>query len=705
MSVLRRLARLGGCTLAIALVAASALAQTTLPDVQTAQPTPPAPATDPPPRVDPVVITPGRIQQQAGEAPASVTVIPADDIRRSPSQTVDDLLRQVPSFSLFRRSSSLVTHPTAQGVSLRGVGPSGASRALVLVDGVPVNDPFGGWVPWSRIPALSIDQIEVVRGGGSAVWGSGALGGVIQVLTRRPRARGLAFEVSHGSYDTTNVDLLVTEARGPFRVALEGNWFETGGFEIVKDSDRGPIDIDADSQHGVFNGRVEMEVSPDLTLFVSGNYFDEDRQNGTRLQLNDTVATSFATGANLRTRDGGEWQVLLFAQEQTFHSTFSTQTLDRAAETLALDQRSPSESLGGAVSWTRAFGAHTLLAGIDGRWIEGETDEKVFVAGTFARRRRAGGDQILAGAYVQDTIALARALDLTLGLRGDYFTTYHGRRRDTPPPAGVPAHQEFSDLEYLIPSPRIAALYRATPATDVQASVYQGFRAPTLNELYRVFRVRNDVTAANEHLEPERLTGGELGVRQRFGMVDARVTGFWNEVKDQILNVTLASRLGDCPGPTTCRQRRNVDRARIRGIEGEVEVPIGKDWRLVAAHLYSDAKVVDASGQPALEGKRLAQVPRHVTTAGVRWDRPEWVSVNVLARFVGSQFEDDLNTLPLGRYTVLDVHLSRAVAPWGTVFLAVENLTGEEYAVARTSDGVVSVGSPRVVRGGVRVTF
>jgi outer membrane receptor protein involved in Fe transport len=680
------------CLAAMPLVAGTALAQTTTP-------------AEPPPRVDPVVITPGRIQQHAGEAPASVTVIPREDIDRSPSQTVDDLLRQVPSFSLFRRSSSLVTHPTAQGVSLRGVGPSGASRALVLVDGVPINDPFGGWVPWSRIPMLSIDQIEVVRGGGSAVWGNGALGGVIQVLSRRPRERGLAFEVSHGSFDTTNADLLLTEARGPFRVALEGNWFETGGFKIVKASDRGPIDIDADSRHGVITGRVELEVSPELTLFVSGNYFDEDRQNGTPLQVNDTVATTVTTGATLRTRDGSEWQALVFGQGQTFHSTFSSQAPDRTSETLALDQRAPAESFGGSLSWTRAFGAHTLLAGVDGRWITGETDEQVFVAGVFARNRRAGGEQVFAGAYVQDTITLARALELTLGLRGDYFTTYHGRRRDTPPPPGVLPHQVFSDIEYIIPSPRIAALWRATASTDVLASVYQGFRAPTLNELYRVFRVRNDVTAANEHLEPERLTGGELGVRQRFGVVDARLTGFWNDVKDQVLNVTLSTRLPDCPVPTTCRQRQNIDRSRIRGLEAEVEARIGRYWRLTAAHLYSDAKVVDATGHPALEGKRLAQVPEHVTTAGVRFDRPEWLTVNVLARFVGSQFEDDLNTLPLGRYAVLDVQLSRALTSWGSVFLAVENVTDEEYAVARTSDGVVSVGTPRFVRGGVRLAF
>ena len=146
-------------------------------------------APEAPARLEPIVVTPTRIEQQAGESPASVTVLTADDIRRSPYVALDDVLRQIPSFGLFRRSSSLVGHPTTQGVSLRGVGPSGASRALVLVDGIPINDPFGGWVPWSRVPLLSVEQIEVVRGGGSALWGNGALGGVINVLTGVPRKR------------------------------------------------------------------------------------------------------------------------------------------------------------------------------------------------------------------------------------------------------------------------------------------------------------------------------------------------------------------------------------------------------------------------------------------------------------------------------------------------------------------------------------
>jgi outer membrane receptor protein involved in Fe transport len=650
-------------------------------------------------------VTPSRLEQQAGDAPASVTVITADDIESAPYVTLDDVLRQIPSFSLFRRSSSLVGHPTTQGVSLRGVGPSGASRALVLVDGIPINDPFGGWVPWSRVPLLSVEQIEVVRGGGSALWGNGALGGVINVITRRPTERSATLEASFGNHNTWNFDLLAREVLGPWRLSVEGNYFDTAGYEIILPRQRGAIDTPADSRHAVFNGRLEFVPSPDLTLFLAGTFFDEDRHNGTRLQVNDTRSGSLSTGGRLRTADGSEWKATVFAQMQGFHSTFSSQAPDRQSETLALDQHSPSDAVGGMLSWSRRFGDHLLLSGVDLRWVGGETDERVFNNNVFLRNRVAGGDQLFAGVYVQDAWTLGRRLELVGSVRGDYWRSYDGFRRDTPPPAGVPPRQSFADVDYVIPSPRLAALVHATRTTDLEASVYQGFRVPTLNEQYRLFRVRNDVTVANAALRPERMTGGELGVRQRWAPLEVRVTAFWNEVSDQILNVTLATALPDCPAGTTCRQRQNVELARIRGVETELEIRPLPRWRVLLSHIYSDAQVVESVRQPVLQGKRLAQVPDHVVTLGVRWDNPAWVNVAANLRWVGRQFEDDLNTLPLNPFTVVDLQLSRPVARWADVFLAFENLLGETYAVQRTSDGIVTIGGPRLVRGGFRLAY
>ena len=682
-------ARLPALRLALALVAAPAVAQ----------------ELDAPVRLEPVVVTPTRLEQASGEAPASVTVLTRDDVRQSAAQTVDDLLRQVPGFSLFRRTSSAVAHPTAQGLSLRGIGPSGTSRALVLVDGVPVNDPFGGWVYWSRVPLQAIEQIEVVRGGGSSVWGNYALGGVVHVLTRRPTQRAALLETSYGTRDTMNFDLLLMETQGPLRLSVEGNHFDTGGYEVVRESRRGSIDIDADSRHSTFNGRVELVDSPDFSLFLSGNYFDEARGNGTPLQWNRTDAGALAAGGRLRTVDGGDWSFALFGQLQEFRSTFSSQALDRNSETRALDQTVPGSSLGAWLQWSRRVGSHLVAAGGDARWAEGETDERVYVAGTFARTRIAGGEQLLTGVFLQDVFTPHPAWELVGGVRADWWLSQNGFRRDTPPPAGVPQSQTFDDVERTLVSPRVAALFRAGPATDVRASAYQGFRVPTINELYRVFRVRNDVTAANASLRPERLTGGELGVHQRWGPVEARVTGFWNDVKDLIVNVTLATRLADCPAGTTCRQRQNLDLARIRGFETAVELRPATAWRLLASYLFSDARVVEAPQQRSLEGNRLAQVPEHGVTLGVRYQNPALFNASATARYVGGQFEEDANTLPLGSYIVADLFLARALARWSEVFVGVENLFDTTYATGRTSEGVVSIGAPRLVHGGVRLSF
>jgi len=663
----------------------------------------PAAAQDVEQRLEPVVVTPSRLEQKTSETPASVTVVTRDDLRASGVQTLDDVLRQVPGFSLFRRSSSLVTHPTTQGVSLRGIGPSGASRALVLFDGVPLNDPFGGWVYWNRVPLLGLEQIEVARGG--TIWGNYALGGVVQLIPRRVLRTGGAFEGAYGSFDTRSLGLLLHAAPGPLRLSLEGNDFATDGFEVVKASRRGAIDIEAFSEHRTAQGRAELRLAPGLSVFGGVNYYEEDRGNGTPLQVNDTRAFLYTAGMRAGDLDTGEWAFTVFAQDQRFHSTFSAQALDRNAETLALDQQVPSASAGGALQWARRLGAHLVTAGGDVRWIEGETDEEVFAGGAFIRTRVAGGEQLLPGLFVQDVYTPAPDWELTASLRADYWVTYAASRRDTPPPAGVPARQHFPDVDQLAVSPRLAALWHATPTTDVRASVYQTFRAPTLNELYRVFRVRNDVTAANEKLRPERLTGGELGVQQRVGPLEGRLTGFWNEVEHLIANVTLSRNLPDCPAGTTCRQRQNLDLARIRGVEAELEYRPSPAWRFLAAYLFTDARVVDAPPQPALEGNRLAQVPEHTYTLNARWSDPRWVDVSVTGRFVGRAFEDDANTLPLGSYFLVDVMVSRAVTKWGEVFAGVENLFDEVHSTGRTSEGVVSIGTPRLVRGGIRLSF
>jgi outer membrane receptor protein involved in Fe transport len=668
-----------------------------------------------PVRLDPVVVSAGRVEQKLRDVPANVTVLTRDEIERSAARTVDDLLRQIPGFSLFRRSSSLVANPTTQGVSLRGIGPSGVSRTLVLLDGVPLNDPFGGWVYWSKVPLESIERVEVVRGGGSALYGNYALSGVINIVTQKPQAAGVQGKIDGGTRATVDANLETNAVKGPLGVSLRGNVFRTGGYPVIQEQQRGAVDIDADSRHQTFVGRLAYAPVTKASLYLGGSYFNEDRGNGTPLQENATEAGYVAAGGALQTGDGSDWQAAVYSQLQTFTSTFSRIAADRNSEVLTLDQEVPSTGVGGSLQWTkRLFTTHTVTAGIDARWIDGESDEDIFnFAGTaVTTRREAGGQQRFVGMFVQDIFTPLPRVQVTGALRFDYWHNGDASRTDRAVAAGATTRTGFPPVTDTALSPKLAALYRATDALSLRASFYQAFRAPTLNELYRQFRVGNVVTLANADLGPERLTGGEIGLDYGLGEKwFAKLTGFWNEVRDPVSNVTLATPVpADCPPGTVCRQRQNLGRTRSRGIEAELRYRPIPDLDLFASYLYNDSEVLKFPADPALEGKRVPQVPKHTYTLGVQYVNPALVNVAAQGRFVGDQFEDDRNAQELERFFVVDLSVWRPVPlPFvaaSEIFLAVENLFDTTYAVGKDpATGVVSIGAPLLFHGGVRFRF
>src|SRR5574337_497341 len=258
---------------------------------------------------------------------------------------------------------------------------------------------------------------------------------------------------------------------------------------------------------------------------------------------------------------------------------------------------------------------------------------------------------------------------------------------------------------------------------SLRSSFYKGFRAPTINELFRPFRVRNDITVANPDLDPERLLGGEVGMdyaimRNLLG----RVTAFWNEVKDPVANVTIGvntgatainiAQCGSVPPGGVCRQRQNLGRTRIRGIEAELEYRLHPSWTFSGSYLFDDTDVLSAPNQPGLEGKQIAQVPKHQFTLKLSYTNPALINFYVQGRYVGDQFEDDLNTLKLGDYFVVDLMVWRSIPvpklSAGEVFLAVENLFDRTYEVGKTgtpTNNIVTIGAPVLVHGGLRVRF
>jgi outer membrane receptor protein involved in Fe transport len=640
-------------------------------------------APDDPAFSDEVTVTATRTEQRLGDTAASVVVLSSKELAASAAPTVDDALRQVPGFSLFRRAGSRLANPTSQGATLRGLGGSGTSRALVLADGVPLNDPFGGWIYWARVPRASLERVEVLRGAGSDLYGSGALAGVIQLLRRDAATPALIAEVSAGELGTFDGSAFGAWARTGWGASLAAEGFETDGYVLVEPAARGPVDVPARSRHTSAEGTVERRLAAGGRLFARASWFDEERGNGTPLQENDTEVRAWSAGGDWAA-GAGSLALRLSGGDQDFHQTFTAVSADRTSERLTRAQSVPSDFAGLSFQASRPLGdRHALVGGVEARQVQGTSDELVITAGG-SLPVAAGGTQRTGGLFLEDVIRATPRLSLTLGGRLDLWTNAED---------GGAARDESAF------SPRASLLFQATERWAWTASAYRAFRAPTLNELYRAFRVGDVLTLANPELEAERLTGGETGGLWTApgGRITARATAFWMEVEQTIANVTLSTQ----PGLIT-RQRRNLGRTRSQGLETEATARAGR-WTLSGGYLFTDAEVASAPEEPGLAGLRLPQVPRHQASLQVRFDDPRLASIGLQTRWSGGQFDDDQNLFRLGSFTMVDALVERPLGRGLSLFAAAENLFDERFDVGRTP--VRTVGPPRTVRVGVRSSW
>lgn len=656
----------------------------------------------PAPLAEQVTVTAARTETRLDETAASIVVLTSDELSATAAVTLDDALRQAAGFQLFRRSGSRTANPTSQGVSLRGVGASGASRAVVLADGVPLNDPFGGWVYWGRVPRASIGQVEVLRGGASALYGSGALGGVVNVITRKPAAPALSLEVSYGNEQTPDATLFASGRKGKWRASLSGELLSTDGYVIIAEGKRGRVDTPAGSRHSALDFKLERELTKTLTVFARADYFGEARTNGTPLQTNRTHIRQWSAGGDWQTARLGSFIARTTFGTQVFDQTFSSVATDRNSETLTRVQRVPSQVAGFSLQWSRAFAARqTLVAGSEGTVVRGASDETVFTQGRASSLVGAGGRERTLGLFAEDIFRLTAHLTLTGGLRFDGWRNYRAlsvsRALRPNALASVNSFRERTETAF---SPQLSALYRVNERVSLSATAYRAFRQPTLNELYRSFRVGDVLTLANERLSAERLTGGEAGtsVTARGGRLSVRGTLFWSEINRPVANVTLSV------APTLItRQRQNLGRTRSRGIEIESEARLGERWTISGGYLFADATVLKFPSNTTLEGLRIPQVARHQLTFQIRYSNPALFRLGLQARASGAQFDDDQNRFPLARYFTLDALASRRVARDLDLFVAVENLLNQRYEIGRTP--VTTIGPPALVRVGFHLHF
>lgn len=671
------------------------------------------PAAAPTATLDEVIVTAARLPPAAGEAAFSVIRLGEETL--TTATRLDEALATVPAVSLFRRTSSLAANPTTQGISLRAIAPSGAGRTLVTLDGVPLNDPFGGWVIWSQVPTESVESLDIVRGAGAGPYGAGALTGVIQL---REGGRGGVLDASVA--ERGGARLAGSGGVDAGRVRLTGSalYEASDGYVPVRGAAAGAADrpLDLEAKSAALRADIPLGAA---ALSLRAAAYEEDRGSGlagARATASGHVLS--ATAARRPTEGGYGWRLQAWRRTSNLANTSVAVAADRATTTPANDQyETPATGWGLNAALRRAErqvggGRLEWEVGADARFNQGETHERFrYMNRAFTRDRIAGGETSVAGLYGEGSLETGPWL-VAGGLRLDGWKNENGRRLERDLATGALTLDETDpERSGEVVSARLAARRMIGGGWAARAAAYSGFRPATLNELHRPFRVGNDLTEANAALVPETLQGVEAGLAFEGPLSALSATLFWNRIEDAVVNVTIGEgpgtfpRAGFVPAGGVLRQRRNAGTIAATGVEISARQTLRGGLELTGAVSVTDARVNGGSAAPQLTGLRPAQAPIWSAAAGIDWRASKRLTLAARARYESKRFEDDLNSRVLGAAVTADVRADWRVNGTASLWLAADNLFDAEVEVSETGTGIEGFGPPRTLSAGVRLAY
>jgi len=663
--------------------------------------------------LQPVVTTATRSLEPESNIATKVTTIDRYTIEHSPAVTIDGILSNSPDFSLFRRDSSIGTNPTAQGVSLRGMGPSGASRSLILLDGIPLNDPFGGWITWSAVPRISLTSVEIISAGGSSAWGNTALSGVVQLLSDDPTLTHNSLDLDFGSFKTQTAEFELSTKANKSSIEVLGNSFATHGYKIISPSQVGPIDQPASNQHSWIETRFVTSLSPGLKALVTAQTFQEKRNNGTVYQKNTTHKTTISGQLTGTVSSQQSWDFTTYVQNSNFTSTYSSVNALRNSETPTSNQYDvPSSAAGGAfiIHWITSSAYNTTL-GIDFRTVHGETREAyLYSNGSFLNNRLAGGLQNFSGIFIQHQHTLIDLVHASLGLRFDHWSKMNGHLQEyVMSNAASVTNNLYSDQHGNELSPSLGLTMQLRKSLRVRFNIEHSFRVPTLNELYRPFTQGYNVTLANPYLKTEQALNTDLGFDYTKANTTLSLSGFLSTISNSVNAVTIFKGPGVYPGVGSISaagsilERNNLNSIHAEGIDGSYKYKLSNTINFKIEGLFITTRIDKANIAPTLIGKSLVQVPKTNLTAHIDWSAPLNFTLNLDMHWLNKQFVDDQNLLSLNSVTRADVSINYKLWHKTSVYFKATNLTNSTIQTGLSSSGLTNVGSPRALYAGLHI--
>jgi outer membrane cobalamin receptor len=662
--------------------------------------------------LDDVIVTATRSARPLNDLPASASLVTATEVDDTPAQSLDDILRHVPGVNL-PIQTGIQAHPTADNVSMRGLG---GIHALVLVDGVPLNDPFFGYVQWARLPLESIDHIEVVRGGGSPLWGNFAMGGVINVITRSPEHDLAIADAGGGSFGTYRSSVYGSYGLSPAnRLAVSVAVNGTDGFQAVPDYARRPFDTPTSFAARNFEVRDTWQPSTDLVADLRFDYHRNDQVLGTPLNTNHQDTSSYVANVKRSFGDAASLTAAVFHTQSTFVTNNPTVTdgaLPLAEQTEHIDNvhTTPYHNTGGSLVWAEGFGGviRSVTAGFDVNDVQGSDSAAIFdQTGLTQIRTDVGrGEQLFAGAFVQTSVVPLPPLEILASGRGQFFEVLNGYDGN---PGGLGNEPNQSITKF---DPRISLRYALGGGFALRGAWYEAFRAPTLDNLYRGFASDGGIYYPNAQLKPETLNGGEAGVDYATLDLRAQVTYYRTEINNLITTANLtAAQLP--PGFFYGGRLVNAATAQAQGVEAEIDWVIGRGFSTVLGYTWAESVYTSNPTFPGSVGQQLQDVPRNLASAALAYRNERgwrvatdalWVSATSWASADHSDpgFPYQAAADP---HLVVDLSASYPINEQCSLHLKIQNLLDRHYIVNPGPYNPPESGTPLAAYAGVRVTF
>jgi len=652
--------------------------------------------------VDTVVVTATRSAIKLSNAPESVSIVSATKIQETPARSLDEVLRAVPSVNV-PSMTSYELFPNSDTVSMRGLG---GSRALVLLDGVPLTDPFFGFVQWNFIPLADVDHIEVVRGGGAALWGNSAMGGVIGVQTKVPDQQKFILDAAGGSFGTVRANgYAAFKVSDHFQFDVDAATTKSDGYDATAPASRVPLTVPDRFKADNYQTDLQFEIDPSLTGSLLAGYHDfnqtlhtpanQNRQVETNLSgnlvktLGDSTltATAFHIGsrfkaANSDTPTGGTPGVVEFAEN--FHIT-------------------PATTDGGSLVWARTSDGwlKLLSTGADYQQLHGSDVGYIYSPAAGApllRTDPASGDQRFAGLFVQGEVAPIDGLRILASGRYQYFQNFDGFN-GAPGGGGAQPSNSTSRID-----PRVSARYDVTHIFALRAAAYEAFHAPTLNSLYRSFSNRFGIFESNASLRPETLTGGEAGFDITLPSVRAQVTYYDNNINNLLTTRPLLPAEVP-PGFPKGTLNINAGSARAQGAEAEIDWKITQRLSATFAYTYADSIITSNAPDPTSVGRQLGGVPIHSGSAQLAYTGAAGWNVSGRLLWRDAFYSDNDHKLPIQSQTTVDLNASYPVGRHFEPYVQIQNLFGEQHIADDAASAAPQLETPFTVLVGLRVKY